>query len=144
MRVINDREFIKEEFDKDSIIAFKICENRIYFVGWMEDAEHHYMQIPMDYRKCRLDINAFKDIGREINMKNIYDIIFQTDGYDNMYLFGEGYTSEKQNENPYQEFLSHIESEYLNEHKIIQCRIGEFREFYKLLKNGTYIFMFCA
>ena len=98
------------EVDKDNIYALRIDNGKIFFIGWMENAENYAIQMSNSVADSELDKSKLLDGA------SMYDCITSNPGYNDMY-----YAWEKENgkfinpadatcNNEYERFLTLIDS----------------------------------
>ena len=74
------------EVDKDNIYALRIDNGKIFFIGWMENAENYAIQMSNSVADSVLDKSKLLDGA------SMYDCITSNPGYNDMY-----YAWEKEN-----------------------------------------------
>lgn len=149
MKTISDKKFIKKQYDRDSIVALRIKNDNLYFLAWMENAEHYKIQKAIDTDEYLLDKHTM------LITKNVFYTILNNTQYNCMYLLYETDDNhklindhEKSFKNEYEQFLTLVEngasSDITNkpEHNILMLTQKEFCSICNILKDGDYVFIF--
>lgn len=130
------------EVDKDNIYALRIDNGKIFFIGWMENAENYAIQMSNSVADSELDKNKLLDGA------SMYDCITSNPGYNDMY-----YAWEKENgkfinpadaacNNEYERFLTLIDSATGEKNHKIFCIIpSEIKYIIDSLRDGNYVFI---
>lgn len=145
MKRISDECFVKTKPNKDNVIAIKICNGEMLFIGWMENAESYSIQLALNRENCRLDILDVIGEGdlngsvNELRKKSLYVAITTSDGYNNLTVIdNEDGSSDKS----YETFLSFINKNCSEEdHDIFELTEKELIDICDVLINGEYIFV---
>lgn len=130
---INDDAFKTTEPIMDNVIAIRIQESNMYFLGWMECAERYNIMIANHTERNLLGLDSFSDA------ESLYNDIVSCDGYNDCSLIAA--------KNPYSEFLSYIncfEKDGLadtNDHEIFCFTSAELYAIVDSLRDGDYIFI---
>lgn len=130
------------EVDKDNIYALRIDNGKIFFIGWMENAENYAIQMSNSVADSVLDKSKLLDGA------SIYDCITSNPGYNDMY-----YACKKENgkfinpadaacKNEYERFLTLIDSATGEKNHKIFCIVpSEIKYIIDSLRDGNYVFI---
>lgn len=130
---IDDGTFKETKPDMDNIIAIRIQNDNIYFLGWMECAENYNIVIANHPERNPLDLDSFS------YPDSLYNDIVNSDGYNDCSLISSN--------DPYKEFLSWIRcyekdlARDKDDHDIYWLKESELYAIVDTLRNGDYIFI---
>lgn len=154
MKRISDAKFVEIQPNKDKVIAIRIKNEKFYFLGWMENAEHYAIQLARNPYECQIDKGY-------IMLGSIFKAIESCEGYNNMVYAGEvndiifaweekdTKTPKSKDEfsNPYDEFLFYVNNYRLHgvynksDHDIFILSNEELSDVCDALRDGDYIFI---
>ena len=135
MKRISDECFVKTKPNKDNVIAIKICNGEMLFIGWMENAESYSMQISRNIDKCKLDKSELISVGK------LYEVITSCDGYNCLTTIYDDETSGREIKQDYEDFLTYVEEKYDGDHDIFEMTEEEFVDICDVLTDGDYVFV---
>ena len=133
MKQIPAKEFLKGEFDPDTVVAMRVANGEYYFLAHMENAE--------EYRIKQLKnsngewLNTLLMLHGEVN-----EAIYNIDGYNDMYILYETENcvpireADKAFKNEFDKFLS-----LYNFDAIFELSKYDFKDL--TLKDGNYVFV---
>ena len=133
MKRISDECFVKTKPNKDNVIAIKICNGEMLFIGWMENAESYSMQISRNIDKCKLDKSELISVGK------LYETITSSDWYKRLIIIDEN--SCKDIKQDYKDFITYVEDKYDGDHDIFEMTEEEFVDICDALADGDYVFV---
>lgn len=118
----------------NNIIALRVQDEKVYFVGWMEDAENYKISWmnkgnELDLSSLLLNYNLYKEI-TELPGYNTMEYGWKTDDDGNV-------ISEEESEDEYQAFIDLLNDGY----KIFDIGKYEICDIIDSLKDGDYVFI---
>lgn len=138
-------------YNYDDVIAIRIIKGDLYFLGWMENAEHYAIKIPRNYYQCKIERDDILEIvnNSDIEEDNVYDYIaryvsdkamlYEWETDDNGDLL---HKEDRDCFNSYERFLDIIKATSQDEvPHIILTTWDELTEYIDILRDGDYIFI---